>query len=64
MRLRATKPESARRSRAALGALKREGRQAATRDALARQARSSARRRGKADLRRAARRAAVTRARH
>jgi hypothetical protein len=51
---------AARRSRAALGALKREGRGAASRKALARQARSAASRRNAGDRSAAARRAART----
>jgi len=51
---------SARRSRAVRGALKREGRSAASRRALARQARSSARTRGARSRSAAARKAART----
>jgi hypothetical protein len=54
---------SARRSRAMLERLKREGRSAASSTALARQAKSSARRRGRTDRQRAARKAARTRRR-
>jgi hypothetical protein len=54
-----TKP-SRTRSRAVLGALKREGRGAATRSALARQARQSARRRGPTARKAAARKAVAT----
>ena len=57
---RAAKP-SARRSRAVLRALKHERRRAASHWALARQARLSARRRSRADRKRAAKRAARTR---
>ena len=49
------------RSRAAVRALKREGRGAVSRGALARQARQSARRRGPAQRKAAARKAAATR---
>jgi hypothetical protein len=55
---------SAKRSRATLQALKREGSQAASPEALSRHARSSARTRGHADLSRAARKAARTRSRN
>jgi hypothetical protein len=51
---------SAKRSRAISGVLKREGRSAASSDALSRQARSSARTRGKESLRRAAAKAVRT----
>ena len=51
------------RSRATLNALRHEGRRAASPEALARQARQSARRRGAASRRAAARRAAATRKR-
>jgi hypothetical protein len=51
------------RSRATLGALKREGHGAASRRALARQARAAARRRGRRARSAAARKAARTRAR-
>ena len=51
---------SPKRSRAISGVLKREGRSAASHDSLARQARSSARRRGHQDLRRAAAKAVRT----
>jgi hypothetical protein len=62
-RRRATKKPATRRSRAVLGALKREGRAAGTRRALSRQARSAAARRTKASRRRAAEKAARTRRR-
>jgi hypothetical protein len=55
---------SASRLRAVSGALKREGRSAATHSSLARQARSSARKRGAAARMQAARKAARTRARN
>jgi hypothetical protein len=55
---------SPRRSRATTRALRREGSAAASPTALARHAKSAARRRGHADLRRAAKKAANTRARH
>jgi Family of unknown function (DUF6496) len=48
------------RSRATLGALKREGSAAASPEALSRHAKSSARQRGSADLRRAAKKAVST----
>jgi Family of unknown function (DUF6496) len=51
---------SAKRSRAISGALKREGRSAASRESLSRQARSSARTRGKQSLRKAAAKAVRT----
>jgi hypothetical protein len=51
---------SPRRSRAVLGALKRERHSAASHDALARQAKQSARKRGPIDRRRAAKRAVRT----
>src|SRR5262249_7976657 len=54
---------SARRSRAVLGALKREGRSAASRSSLSRQARSAARKRSPASRRKAAQKAARTRRR-
>ena len=54
---------SPRRSRAMRSALEREGRKAASHDALRRQAKSSAARRGHADLRRAARKAVRTKGR-
>lgn len=57
-----TRP-SPRRSRAVTGALKREGRQAASKQALARQAKGAARRRPAAARSAAARKAARTRAR-
>ena len=60
---RAGKKPSARRSRAAHRALEREGRRAASSTALARQAKSSARKRGRTDRQRAARKAARTRRR-
>jgi hypothetical protein len=55
---------SARRSRAVRGALKREGHRSASRSALAKQARSAARRRGPRSRRAAAKKAARTRRRH
>jgi hypothetical protein len=54
---------SAKRSRAMLGKLRQEGHAAASKSALARQARSAARRRGAASLRAAAKKGARTRAR-
>jgi hypothetical protein len=54
---------SARRARASRRALKKQPRSAASRQALSRQARSAARSRGRADRRRAARKAASTRRR-
>lgn len=51
---------SPRRARAVRGALKREGKRAASRESLARQAKESARRRTAADRREAARKAART----
>jgi uncharacterized protein DUF6496 len=60
---RAAQP-SARRSRAVLRALKHERRRAASHQALARQARLSARKRSRADRKRAATRAARTRRLH
>jgi hypothetical protein len=54
---------SRRRSRAATGALKREGRAAASHEALSRHAESSARRRGSADRHRAAEKAVQTKGR-
>ena len=54
---------SAKRSRATSTALKREGFQAASPGALAKQARQAARRRGRASRRQAARKAAQTRRR-
>jgi hypothetical protein len=54
---------SAKRSRAATQALQREGAEAASHSALSRQARASARKRGPANLKRAAQKAARTRAR-
>jgi hypothetical protein len=51
---------SRRRSRATMGALKRESRQSASREALSRQARSAARKRTKADRSEAARKAVRT----
>ena len=53
---------SPKRSRATRAALKKEGKQAASHASLSRQAKSSAKKRGPADLRRAAQRAARTRA--
>lgn len=55
---------SRKRSRATSGALKREGRSAASHSALSRQAHSSARSRGSASRKKAARKAARTRARN
>ena len=55
---------SPKRSRATAAALKREGRQAASHAALSRQARASARKRGSAHRRAAARKAARTRQSH
>jgi Family of unknown function (DUF6496) len=57
------KRPSARRSRAVEGALKREGHRAASRRSLARQARSSARRRGASNRSAAARKAVRTKGR-
>jgi hypothetical protein len=54
---------SAKRSRAVLGALKREGRSAASRSSLSRQARSIARARGRQNLRQAAAKASRTKGR-
>jgi hypothetical protein len=54
---------SVRRSRAVLGALKREGRAAASSESLSRQGRSAARRRTATERRAAAHKAARTRAR-
>ena len=54
------RPPSGTRSRAISGALKREGRSAASKESLSRQARSSAQTRGKQNLRRAATKAART----
>jgi|SRR5215471_5427418 len=59
----ATRKKSATRSRATKAALKREGSQSASHSALSRQARSSAKKRGAANRRSAARKAARTRAR-
>jgi len=59
-----TATPSARRSRAVLQALKRERHGAASHRALARQAKQSARRRSRADRKRAAQRAARTRRSH
>ena len=53
---------SAKRSRATTGALKREGRSAVSKESLSRQARSSAKARGSRNRKRAARKAARTRA--
>jgi hypothetical protein len=53
-----------RRSRATTGALKKEGRSAASHSALSRHSRAAARRRGHRNLSAAARKAARTRARH
>ena len=58
-----TRKKSAARSRATKAALKREGSQSASHSALSRQARSSAKKRGAANRRSAARKAARTRAR-
>jgi hypothetical protein len=58
-----TRPASRTRSRATSKALRREGHRAASRDALARQARSSARKRGASARSRAAQKAARTRKR-
>lgn len=55
------KKTSAKRSRATLNALKREGHSAASKTALSRQARSAAARRSKASRSRAAKKAAATR---
>jgi hypothetical protein len=60
---RSRRQPSAKRSRATLRALRREGHAAASKPALARQARSAARKRGSASLRTAAKKAARTRAR-
>ena len=60
---RSKKEPSRKRSRATLGALKREGRAAASSSSLARHARSAARSRGHRDLSAAAQKAARTRAR-
>lgn len=54
------RPPSATRSRAISGALEREGRSAASKESLSRQARSSARTRGAQSLRKAATKAART----
>src|SRR5262245_28721957 len=51
---------SATRSRATTRALQREGRRAGSREALSRQTKTAARRRGHADLKKAARKAAAT----
>lgn len=58
-----TQKPSPKRSRAVLGALKREGREAASPQALSRQAHESARRRGHASLSNAAHKAAQTKGR-
>ncbi len=55
------KKKSAKRSRASLGALKREGHSAASKQALSRQARSAAAKRSAASRSRAAKKAAATR---
>jgi hypothetical protein len=60
---RTTRRTSAKRSRAALRALRHEGTRAASHGALSRQARQAAQRRGRADRSSAARRAVLTRAR-
>ena len=57
-----SRPTSAKRSRATSGALRREGRAAASKTALARQAKSSARRRSSSSRSASARKAARTRA--
>jgi len=57
----AGKKKSAKRSRATLAALKREGRSAASKKALSRQARNAAARRSAASRSRAAKKAAATR---
>ena len=57
----AKKKPSAKRSRATLGALKREGRSAASKTALSRHARSAAAKRSAASRSRSARKAAATR---
>jgi hypothetical protein len=62
-RSRSGRKPSARRQRAAGAALRREGRAAASKSALSRQARSAARKRGSRSLKAAARKAARTRAR-
>lgn len=59
-RAKSRRKPSARRARAVRGALKREGRFAASRASLSRQARTSARRRGATARRRAARKAVAT----
>jgi hypothetical protein len=59
-----TRAPSRKRSRAVSGALRREGRAAASRSALSRQAHASAQNRGAASRSRAARKAARSRARH
>lgn len=61
-RARSRRKPSRTRSRAISGALRREGRWAASRAALAQQARLAARRRGRVSLKAAARKAAKTRA--
>ncbi len=58
------KPPSPARSKAAHEALEDEGRRAASHEALSRQAKAAARKRSPADRSRAARKAAVTRARN
>jgi hypothetical protein len=58
-----SRPVSRTRSKATTGALKREGKTAATHSSLSSQARSSARKRGAANRSQAARKAARTRAR-
>jgi hypothetical protein len=62
-RSRSGRKPSARRSRAVRTALKREGRSAASRGALSRQARTSARKRGTGSLKAAAKKAARTKGR-
>ena len=59
-----TEPPSPARSKAAHEALEHEGRRSASHEALSRQAKAAARKRGPADLSRAARKAALTRARN
>src|SRR5438093_9259132 len=62
-RSRSRRKPSARRARAVLTALRREGRTAASKSALAQQARSAARRRGAGSLKAAARKAVRTKGR-
>jgi hypothetical protein len=61
---RSRKKPSAKRSQATRTALRREGHQAASRSALASQARSSAKKRGPSSMKKAARKGARTRAAH